>query len=69
MKGWQKVFETDQSYHAEIVKDVLEDNNITPVLINKRDSSLNNFGQYEVHVASEDVLRALQIIKNDINFK
>ncbi|GAA0892372.1 hypothetical protein GCM10009122_20510 [Fulvivirga kasyanovii] len=69
MKGWQKVFETDQSYHAEIVKDVLEDNNITPVLINKRDSSLNNFGQYEVHVASEDVLRALQIIKNDIDFK
>ncbi|MBL6449833.1 DUF2007 domain-containing protein [Fulvivirga sp. 29W222] len=69
MKGWQKVFETDQSYHAEIVKDVLEEVNITPVLINKRDSSLNNFGQYEVHVASEDVLRALQIIKNDIDFK
>lgn len=69
MKGWQKVYETQTGYHAEIVKDVLEDSNITPVLINKRDSSLNNFGQYEVHVASDDVLRALQIIKNDINFK
>lgn len=69
MKGWQKIFNTDKSYHAEIVKDVLEDNNITPVLINKRDSSLNNFGQYEIHVASEDVLRALQIIENDIDFK
>lgn len=69
MKGWQKVFSTDHSYHAEIVKAVLEDNNINPVIINKRDSSLNNFGQYEVHVASEDVLSALQIIKNDINFK
>ena len=69
MKGWQKVFDTDQSYHAEIVKSVLEENNIIPVIINKRDSSLNNFGQFEVHVASEDVLKALQIIKNDISFK
>lgn len=69
MKGWQKVYDTDQAYYAEIVKSVLEDNNITPVIINKRDSSLNNFGQYEVHVASEDVFNALQIIKNDIDFK
>lgn len=69
MRGWQKVFSTEQAYHAEIVKAVLEDNNMTPVIISKRDSSLNNFGQYEVHVASEDVLRALQIIKNDIDIK
>lgn len=69
MKGWQKVFDTDQAYHADIVKAVLEDNNINPVVINKRDSSLNNFGQYEIYVASEDVFNALQILKNDIDFK
>lgn len=69
MKGWQTIFRTDQAWQAEIVKAVLEDNNMTPVIISKRDSSYNNFGQYEVHVAADDVLRALQIIKNDIDFK
>lgn len=67
--AWQKVYSTEQSYHAEIVKSILEENNIISVIINKRDSSLNNFGLYEVHVASEDVLAAIQIIKNDINIK
>lgn len=63
------MYDTDQAYYAEIVKAVLEGSNIAPVIINKRDSSLNNFGQYEVHVASEDVFNALQIIENDIDFK
>ena len=69
MKGWQKVYTTDQSYRADIVKAVLEDRGMIPVIINKQDSSYHNFGQHEVHVASEDVLGALKIIENDIDFK
>ena len=69
MAAWQKVYSAEQSYRAEIVKDVLEDAAIHPVIINKKDSSYNNFGAHEVHVSADDVIRALQIIKNDIDFK
>lgn len=69
MKGWHKVFSSEHSYQADIVKDVLEDAGIKAVIINKKDSSLNNFGLYEVHVATEGVFEAIQIIKNDIVFK
>ncbi|MTI22465.1 hypothetical protein E1176_15640 [Fulvivirga sp. RKSG066] len=69
MKGWQKVYSSEQSYRADIVKAVLEDHGMNPVTVNKQDSSYNNFGNYEVHVSSEHVLSALKIIENDINFK
>ncbi len=69
MATWQKVFSAEQAYYAEIVKDVLEEAEINAVIINKKDSSYNNFGSHEVHVLPHDVLKALQIIKNDIDFK
>ncbi|HNP17435.1 MAG TPA: DUF2007 domain-containing protein [Fulvivirga sp.] len=69
MAEWQKVYSTEIAYQAEIVKDVLEDAAIQVVIINKQDSSYNNFGAHEIHVLSNDVIRALQIIQNDIDFK
>lgn len=60
---------TEVAYRAEIVKGVLEDFGITSVVLNKMDSSYNNFGNHEVLVLPEDVLRAKQIIQNDIDFK
>lgn len=69
MAAWQKVYSAEHSYRAEIVKDVLEDAAINAVIINKKDSSYNNFGAHEVHVSADDVMKALQIIKNDIDFK
>ncbi len=69
MANWQKVYSTEHSYRAEIVKDVLEDSEILAVIVNKKDSSYNNFGAHEIHVLHDDVIRATQIIQNDINFK
>ena len=66
---WHSVFSTDQLHKAEIVKAVLDDHHMNPVLINKKDSSYHNFGEIEVHVTSEFTLRARQIIENDINFE
>lgn len=68
MKDWQKVYSTEQAYRAGIVKAVLEDNGMQPVIINKKDSSYN-IGSLEVHVSAEDVLGALKIIENDITFR
>lgn len=69
MAKWQKVYSSNQAYRAEIVKDVLEDAEIKAVIVNKQDSSYNNFGAHEIHVLPEDVIKAKQIIENDINFK
>ncbi len=65
---WQKVFTSDLPYRAEIVKAVLEENDLSPVLINKKDT-LYQIGHYEVHVVQEDVLKAIKIIKDDICFE
>jgi len=69
MRGWQNIYSTDQSYRADIVKAVLEDHGMSPVIITKKDSSYNNFGSHEVHVSTKDVLEALKIIEDDIDFK
>ena len=66
---WQKVYSTNQMHRAEIVKSVLNDHHMNPVLINKKDSSYQNFGEIEIHVSTEHSMRARQIIENDINFE
>ena len=68
MSQWQTVFKTSQSYQAEIVKGVLSESGIQSVIVNKQDS-VYHFGYYEVNVEQDQVLRALQIVENDINFK
>lgn len=68
MNDWQKVYTADQIVRAEIVKAILEDQGLQPVIINKKDSAYQ-LGQYEVHVKSENVLKAIKIIKDDIRFE
>jgi len=68
MSAWKTVFTTNQQYQAEIVKDVLEDHNLQPVIVNKKDSAYH-FGYFEIYVSEDEVLKAMQIIQNDINFE
>lgn len=68
MGKWQKVFATEIVHRAEIVKAVLEENGISPVIINKKDQAYQ-IGHYEIHVAPEDVLKSIKIIKDDICFE
>jgi len=67
MSNWQKVFEDQSIHRAEIVKAILEERDMSPVLINKKDASYQ-FGHFEVHVAPDFVLRALRIVKEEIKF-
>ncbi len=67
MVEWQKVFQDQQRYRAEIVKAILEDNNLDPVLLDKKDSAYL-FGHFEIHVAADHVMRALKIINEEIKF-
>ncbi|PKR80597.1 hypothetical protein CW751_09495 [Brumimicrobium salinarum] len=57
------VYRTSQSHLASIMKLKLEEEGIQVILINKMDSSYNNFGQIELYVHQNDVIRAKYIIE------
>ncbi len=65
---WQSVYATRFGYRAEIVKAVLADNDIQAVVVDKQDTAYH-FGQIEVYVTADDVLKAVKLIEDDINFR
>lgn len=67
MGSWQKVYADKHEYRAEIVKAVLEDQGMSPILINKKDAAYQ-FGYFELHVSPEEVIRSIKIITDDVNF-
>ena len=71
MAKWQKVYANKNLYQTEIVKAVLEDYGLNPILINKQDSSYVGIfeGECELYVSPEQVLRAINTIKNEIKFE
>jgi hypothetical protein len=50
MNNWTLLFSTTQFAEANIVKGVLEENNIPVQLLNKQDSSYLVFGEIELYV-------------------
>ena len=61
-KDWIRIFTSTNYYQSEIVKQMLIENHITIVLINKQDSSHRNFGNIDVYIHQEDFSRAIEII-------
>mgnify|MGYP000162127974 CR=1 FL=1 len=68
MDNWKSVYEDKLEYRATIVRDVLTDRGMDPVLMSKQDSAYN-FGYYEVLVAPDHILRAIKIINDEIKFE
>ena len=68
MSKWQAVFTTRLLYKAEIVRGILEENNLKPVIMEKQDS-MYKIGYFEVHVSQEQVLKALITIENEIDIE
>ncbi len=62
-EGWTKIYTTDQAYQADIIIELLDENGINGVIMNKRDSSYVAFGNIEVFVSGENKDKALEIIK------
>ncbi len=69
MSSWSNVYASKMPYRVEIVKDILNQKGIEAIVMNKKDSAYDIFGQLEVHVKAESVLNALKIIENDIKFE
>ncbi|MBA7582102.1 hypothetical protein ES708_24022 [subsurface metagenome] len=62
-KDWVIVYSTNQIYLAEIAKQVLADNGMNSIIINKKDSSYNDFGDIELYVNRDFVIEAKALIK------
>ena len=62
-KGWVQIYSTDKLFQAEIFKKVLADNEIEAVIINKMDSSYKAFGEVEVYVKNDHVMKAKMLAK------
>ena len=58
-----KILSTNNPNKAEITKQMLEENNINVVLLNKQDSSYNMFGAIELFVPKNQEEKATAILK------
>ena len=61
--NWIKIASFKQAYQIELLKGMLEENNIVTVSVNKKDSSYLAFGEIELFVESKDVIQAKNLIK------
>lgn len=62
-KDWVIAYESKQEYLADIARTILSDNDIESVIINKKDSIYNSFGDIEVYVNRDNLIRAKQILQ------
>jgi hypothetical protein len=68
MDNWITVFTSKERHRAEIVKAVLLDRGLNPIIIDKQDRSYI-IGTIEVKVIQAEVFRAANIVKNEIQFE
>jgi hypothetical protein len=61
---WQVIYSSNFQHKVEIVKAVLEDAGIESVVVNKKDSAYL-FGEMELYVHRDNLLRARQIINRE----
>ena len=60
-KDWVKIFSTPVIYKAELMRGLLEENEINAVIVNKKDSAYL-FGDVELYVTNDDAVKAKHII-------
>jgi len=58
-----KILSTDNPNKAAIIKQMLEENNIKVVLLNKQDSSYLMFGLVELYVQEEQLEKTENLLK------
>lgn len=59
--NWALIYTTGDPYKSELLKGLLEENNIDSVIMNKRDSAYH-FGELELYVKSTDAIVAKRLI-------
>ncbi len=62
---WKKVFSSDNLNEIQIYQGMLKNQGIESVIMNKKDSSIQSFGQIELYVQPENAEKAREIIIQD----
>jgi hypothetical protein len=63
-KDWFKVYSSSDFYKSELLRQALIENQIEAVLVNKQGYPYN-IGEVELYVHSQDMDKAVEIIKRD----
>jgi hypothetical protein len=69
MIQWQPVYTTPMPMRAELIKVILEEHGISTVIVNKQDSAYKAFGDFEIHVPRNEVIKAIKILENEVEFE
>lgn len=63
-KDWIVVFTTNDVFKANLVKDLLDNNDIPAVVLNKKETLTALIGVAEVYVEREDAVKAINLVKS-----
>ena len=64
-EGWVQIWSEAQLYLAEMMRSRLETQGIPVLIVNKQDRNYH-FGDIEIHVKNQDVIRAKHICKDQM---
>jgi hypothetical protein len=62
-KDWKLVYYKGEDYKAVIAKELLEENGFRSVVLNRKDSTYQTFGDIELYVSGEDEQKSELILK------
>ena len=60
-EGWIKIYESDEEYQAVVIRDLLENHGLHPVLMDKKDDEFR-LGQAAVYISGEEATKAREVI-------
>jgi hypothetical protein len=63
-RDWKLVYFTGDNYRSDLAQELLEENVIHAVILNRKDSTYTAFGDIEVYVSKEDEERAIKILEH-----
>lgn len=64
-KDWVCIYRNSFLPKVELLKQKLEKNDIEVVMLNKKDSSYQNFGEVELYVHRSMVIKAQHLLSNE----
>ena len=66
-KDWELLLSTNLPQEAELIKNLLEHNDIDSIILNKKDSFYVSIGEVELYVKRDDLIKAKFVLNNNTN--
>ncbi len=60
-KDWIMIYQADEEYKADIIRQLLENHGLHPVLMDKKDDEFR-IGQVEIFIAPEEAEQATRVM-------